>query len=436
MGKRITGIILLLLLLTGSFTTTIYAKTTEAAKPQVYKIDKTYILYRSKTQSENTNYFTTSKLPLTATNVKAKSSDPHVASVRVNRKSSNGRYYEFSIIGQKSGKTELKLSGRVGKRDIEIHIKTVIVNYKNPVASLKIGDRDYSSRFTSGEKTDKDIIRSGTVKISCTPQKGWKINEINKKEVVKENGSIQVTREKIKNNSQMKIEQGEEVKVDIKLYSPSLHKYTTVGVQLTGKIQKPKEQVYDKIIMVGDSRTYRTYHQFGITAPNVRFIAKSGQGYVWMTSTALTKLKKEIADADSDRIAVVFNLGVNDLWNIDFYLEYMNTEVLELSESAGFDLYYMSVNPVSEAKYKKGGYNSRNRNMSQILRFNKQLIRGLDEKYHYIDTYSYMMKYYDVDKMTLPDGLHYTQKASQIIFDLCQAYLAGNSIQLELQTEY
>lgn len=431
MTRRITGILLLLLLLTGSFTTTIYAKTTEAAKPQVYKISKTYIHYRSKSQSDNTNYFTTSKLPLTATNVKVKSSNPDVAAVRVNKRSSNGRYYEFSIISKKSGKTELNLSAKVGKKDTEIRIKTVIVNYKNPVASLKIGDRDYSPRFSSGETIDKDIIRAGTVKVSCTPQRGWKIDEINKKEVIKNNDKVVVNRGKLKNHSQLKIDQGEEVKIDIKLYSPSLEKYTTVGVQLAGKIQKPQEQVYDKIIMVGDSRTYRTYHQFGITAPNVSFIAKSGQGYVWLTTTAVNKLKKAISDSDG-KTAVIFNFGVNDMWNIDFYLEYMNTEILDLSESAGFDPYYMSVNPVSETKYKKNGYNARNRNMSQIICFNKKLKSGLNEKYHYIDTYSYLMKYYDTDKMTLPDGLHYTQKGSQIIFDLCQAYLVNNKLQFDL----
>ena len=126
---------------------------------------------------------------------------------------------------------------------------------------------------------------------------------------------------------------------------------------------------------------------------------------------------------DGGRIAIVFNFGVNDLRNINKYLKFMNNDVMDLVHGEKCDLYYMSVNPVNNTRLKQVPNYYNTRRQSQVEAFNKKMKAGLNSKFKYIDTYSYMIKRYSTAQMTISDGLHYKDSISKTIFDRCMIFL-------------
>ena len=111
---------------------------------------------------------------------------------------------------------------------------------------------------------------------------------------------------------------------------------------------------YSRIIFVGDSRTYfmqkTLIQEYGSNAIlNVSFVCKTGQGLNWFKTTGDKLLRKEIARCQSGGenkpVAVIFNLGVNDLSDhntgngVEYkgvaneYISYMNSLAEQLSES-------------------------------------------------------------------------------------------------------
>jgi hypothetical protein len=176
--------------------------------------------------------------------------------------------------------------------------------------------------------------------------------------------------------------------------------------------------------MIGDSRFYKTVSA-GITADNVTFIAKSGMGYDWLYSEAHDAIMKELLDGG--KIAIVFNLGVNDLKNIDQYIKFMNEDILNLVYGENCDLYYMSVNPVYDKLLRSRGTGYKTRRTALVEQFNKKLKANLDKKYTYIDMYKYLTKRYSRSQLTV-DGLHYKTEFSQLIFNRCMIFLKKGSL--------
>lgn len=187
---------------------------------------------------------------------------------------------------------------------------------------------------------------------------------------------------------------------------------------------------YGDIIMVGDSRFYHTYYRYGITADNVTWIAKSKMGYNWLENTAYPQIEQQVRmdymrrhsslgfaseqESAFGRTAIVLNLGVNDLTNINFYLQFVNGRLKKLAEQYGCDLYYVSVNPIDTQKF----LTSSVRRTPWIMNFNSEIKSGLDPACTFIDTYGYLTSRYGTDysKITVEDGLHYDEVISRVIF--------------------
>ena len=74
---------------------------------------------------------------------------------------------------------------------------------------------------------------------------------------------------------------------------------------------------FDRVYMVGDSRTVDTKRALGSSIPsNVTFIAKGGQGLAWFKCEGYPSLIRSVSKRPrSERKAVIINLGVNDLNN-------------------------------------------------------------------------------------------------------------------------
>ena len=191
---------------------------------------------------------------------------------------------------------------------------------------------------------------------------------------------------------------------------------------------------YDKIIFVGDSRTYfmqkTLLREYGKDAvAKVSFVCKTGEGLSWFETAGERVMRSEIArlQSDSDKpVAVIFNLGVNDLSShnsgngVDYkgeanaYLARMNTLAEELESDCR--LFYMSVNPVNTAM-------KPTRKEAQLRYFNDRLQSRLNKRFQWIDTYKYLMKNgystYNEFKGNIDDGVHYSTRTYKRIYKYC-----------------
>lgn len=198
-------------------------------------------------------------------------------------------------------------------------------------------------------------------------------------------------------------------------------------------LSQPDLRKYEKVIFVGDSRTNRMAltlnQQFDSSlTQGITFISREGEGYSWLKSQGYTALLSAVGEGStsilSKKTAVIFNLGVNDLWNTANYVNYMNSLASELKEK-GCVLFYMSVNPVNSKMITASGHSTRAE--ADVRKFNDSIRLNLctGGKYTYIDTYKMLMESgfgtnsgRGVDSNT-DDGLHYTTKTYKRIYNYC-----------------
>lgn len=174
------------------------------------------------------------------------------------------------------------------------------------------------------------------------------------------------------------------------------------------------------LIMVGDSRTVQLDKVYN--GPNASFIARGGKGLKWMQEEGEAMLMRAVSDHKSEDKAVIIALGVNDLWNADKYVDYLNNLADRLN---GCDLFFLSVNPMNNAVRKHS-----RKSEAKIRGFNDKMRNEL-QKYHYIDSYTYLVRngYTTYVKNRMPeeyyieggkdDGLHYGYRTCKRIFNLC-----------------
>ncbi len=139
---------------------------------------------------------------------------------------------------------------------------------------------------------------------------------------------------------------------------------------------------HDKIIFVGDSRFVGIKAAIGKTKDE--FIAKIGMGLKWFKSK-----EDKIKDAETKKSTIVIGFGVNDLGNINDYINYVN--------KADFSskIFFLTVNPVDETKYTEISNDS-------IDNFNETLKENA-KNYTVIDTNTFLK----INGFDSTDGLHY-----------------------------
>lgn len=156
-----------------------------------------------------------------------------------------------------------------------------------------------------------------------------------------------------------------------------------------------------RIIWVGDSRTEGM--STAITSGNNEWVYKSSVGYDWFVSDAISSVNNKLQEDDT----IVFNFGVNDLGNVDKYINKLNE--LASGDWKNAEIIVMSVNPVIDGK--NGASNA------GIEEFNSKMKSGLDSTITFIDTYSELK-----DSLTSADydsaGLHYTSEVYQKLYDI------------------
>lgn len=177
-----------------------------------------------------------------------------------------------------------------------------------------------------------------------------------------------------------------------------------------GTVTVEKEQDKEKniseenIVIIGDSRTVALRE---IVSQKYKFICQNGMGYDWFVKEAIPELNTYM-----DTKIIIINLGVNDYGNCEKYISKINEENIEWQKK-GYQVYYMSVNPVDDINYNFSITNA------DINQFNENMYIGLDKTIHWIDTNSYLQ---DTGFKTV-DGLHYTEDTSAKIVEMFQSYL-------------
>ena len=160
-----------------------------------------------------------------------------------------------------------------------------------------------------------------------------------------------------------------------------------------------KNSTYNKVVLIGDSRFYGQSN-YNFENSKTTYIAKSGEGLQFLKNS-----NSKIKSYDSNSTAFVINLGVNDLYNVNNYISYINSLALSLKG----DVYYLSVNPVDEVKESYNGYSVKN---STINDFNSKMRSGL-KNVKYLDSNSHLKsKGFDT-----VDGVHYTKDTYQKIYN-------------------
>lgn len=173
----------------------------------------------------------------------------------------------------------------------------------------------------------------------------------------------------------------------------------------------------NKRIYIGDSRTVQMkYFVVGDSAScsgdgldwsihgNDVWSCKGSMGLDWMMKTGIPNISSQI----SSGTAVIILMGVNDLYQEDNYVKYLNGQAASWI-SKGAKVYFVSVNPTD------GGYSKLN---TLIDSFNSKLKNNL-QNITYIDTNSYLKN----SGFKTTDGLHYDGNTSKKIYSYINSKL-------------
>lgn len=169
-------------------------------------------------------------------------------------------------------------------------------------------------------------------------------------------------------------------------------------------------EIERSLLYLGDSRTNGLKQS--LNNDEITFIAKDGAGYNWYISEAKTELQNKI-ETDKPKF-VVLALGVNDLHNVDNYINAYNSLI---SEYENVNFFVLSVNPVDENVARS--YGSTTVTNNDIKSFNDKLKNAFNDKY--IDAYSQIK-----GQLATQDGLHYEKETNIIIHGIVINYIKKN----------
>lgn len=161
------------------------------------------------------------------------------------------------------------------------------------------------------------------------------------------------------------------------------------------KPEHPETFTNDKLIFIGDSRTEGirdAVHDDSIWS------CLSSMGYEWMVSTGVPQIEEDI----EDNTAVIILMGVNDVYQVEHYIQYINEKTKEWAD-IGAVTYFASVGPVEKDPYVTN---------EEIENFNEQMESGLIGV-KYIDVYSHLTE----KGFSTVDGIHYPDEVSIEIYN-------------------
>lgn len=169
-------------------------------------------------------------------------------------------------------------------------------------------------------------------------------------------------------------------------------------------------------IFIGDSRTVGMHasvynasdsEEINVTeADDTIWSAKQSMGLSWMDQTGIPNVDGKITQGSN----IIILMGVNDLYNDNNYIEYINKKAAEDWKQKGANVYFVSVNPIDDVKAAANGYEEKD---SQVVDFNNKMKAGLSQDIQYIDTYSQIKS-----SFSTTDGLHYNNETYKAIYNI------------------
>lgn len=159
--------------------------------------------------------------------------------------------------------------------------------------------------------------------------------------------------------------------------------------------QSDSDVIIEKVIFIGDSRTVGMRNT--VNSSDL-WSCKESIGLDWMKQTGVPQIESYIIQGS----AIVILMGVNDLYNVDNYVSYINGKKNDWINK-GAKVYFVSVLPTS------GSYEQLN---SEIDLFNNKIKTSLDSV-KFIDTNSYLKS----TGFETIDGLHYDNATYQKIYN-------------------
>lgn len=181
------------------------------------------------------------------------------------------------------------------------------------------------------------------------------------------------------------------------------NKYVAASSQYT------QEDIEKSLLYIGDSRMVGM--QTTLNNSNIKFIAAESSGYNY-----LVEKQSEIASTITDNKIkfVVFASGINDLNNIDSYINFYNSYLAD--EKSKVNYLFLSVNPVNNTKAKANGYTVTN---EDIKKFNDTLSTAVGDQY--IDSYSKIK-----GLINSTDGVHYEDSTNKKVHEIVIKYIQNN----------
>lgn len=177
--------------------------------------------------------------------------------------------------------------------------------------------------------------------------------------------------------------------------APEAGEKNTAEQGTLSKPDHPDTVSADKLVFIGDSRTEGL--RDAVNDDSV-WSCLSSMGYDWMVSTGVPQIEDQI----EDNTAVIILMGVNDLYNVNNYISYINSKASEWS-GRGAQTYFVSVGPVQNDPYASN---------AEIESFNSAMQANLIGV-TYIDIYSHLVS----DGFSTVDGTHYPDSVSVDIYN-------------------
>lgn len=168
------------------------------------------------------------------------------------------------------------------------------------------------------------------------------------------------------------------------------------------KVKEKSKNTYETLFIMGDSRSVGMSYIDDSTSH--QYTAKVSEGYKYFNNNYEAVLEKA-----TSKDAIIINFGVNDLSNVDKYIELFN----KIAKNTKAKIYFLTVNPVDEEKEAKNGYFIKNKDIDT---FNEKMIKGLDSKITVIDSNSVLKE----EGFDTTDGIHFTKDTYKKILSIIE----------------
>ena len=172
---------------------------------------------------------------------------------------------------------------------------------------------------------------------------------------------------------------------------------------IPGMINQPNISSGKKVF-IGDSRTVGM--KAALSNDEVsksEWACKVSMGLKWMRETGYPSVQSSITNGSN----VIILMGVNDLYNVNNYADWINNKANEL-KTIGAKVYFVSVNPVDDSRAVANGYTERD---SNVVNFNNTIKSKFNSNVIYIDTYNKI-----INSFYASDGIHYDNATYRNIY--------------------